>query len=1296
MKIRYLLFWALWYSLPIARLHAGEERVPKVVQEFEAKLPEIGTLLGTLEKPREFQQWSEFPVPVFQSRQTSGELFGAVGVSENGEWIAVVNDGLEIWHASSRMLAYVTALPEMNSSGSRAKEFERAEPRGCAVSNDGRFCVIFWTIPMKRGFMEPGRIKGPGIACLIEMESGNVLHRWQMLSNSPMPAFSWNSNWLCAGDREGWFAIQLSGDRKTRKSVVTGEKEAWIDSTGRWWAVPSSAFPEGLRNHQMSGDGAVYFVENEVNDGTRGGKWCPGMENFELGVEPTLDNIGWSADSRLRFLDFEGDVLLDPLSLIAQKGPDGRLWWSGAAGSLWCRCYPPEVTAKTISWKSLDGKVIKVYQCKGTERINDLKVREDGKMVWISTMVDQGTGNEQVWKAVEIPAGKVVAWGKDGVSSLEVDFSPNNLEVLVGGALHELVAGRLIGLLPGKWIGVSSEGDILRAVSIGGDLGNDWRVVAYDFKGREQWKSGKSISAPALSELTFPRISADGQRAWLPSGFGAKVGAYLLNLREGQATLVADPEPLLLHCWTKDSSRLLVRMEGHGTRMFGEPWGAAGRVSEDTILPVQAEFSDVSNDPQGFLKIFRNGSGAILMDGNLKEVGDLTGGLRYDLISELSMSPDRRWLLARTSFGGEHSIWNIEKGFKVADVFAVGGGNWVIVLPNGYYACSPGAADAMALRWRGKPCALDRFDLKYNRPDLVIKAFEGDEKRAARFESMVKFRQKSGLPGDRSIPGSPAGSMDEEKEIKVLEVKRTGRKANIQLQVSGEWESGDLHVVQNGVRTFPSVTIKGDRCDVTGIRLTPGRNVLGFEIRLAQGESTPRTIVECDGGEVLSRPVVRALVVGIGDYPGTEADLPGAANDAKALADAIKHWDGQEQKVETVLLLNSQASPEMILQKIKELSGDSSPEDLLFVFIAGHGVNRMGEGYQVVGPKFQVGGELTDTLSLEKIVETMGNAGALRRVLVLDTCETGNAAALEFGYDVDELFPTPGIAAGVAIFGASRWNQVAFESEQTGHGFFSGALLDALRVDPFRPRVGDGTIKLSQMAEFVRMRVEQVSAGNQSPVMIARSWRGDMALLKSRELESYYRMFDSAVSGMGVKMSFTNGSDRNRTLPSAPYLRVIRNSIFARHGRQFEADDLKNHFSTLDFYHPDPAFHEGRLSASEREDVAWLAQSDGNSDLRSDQKQSSAGGVWMFPDSSLRVLSMEELGKLNAEGLWRARNEIYARHGFVFKSERGIRFTESLGAAYRPGSKDLDEIQSSLNEIERRNIENIQKKEGAK
>jgi hypothetical protein len=86
-----------------------------------------------------------------------------------------------------------------------------------------------------------------------------------------------------------------------------------------------------------------------------------------------------------------------------------------------------------------------------------------------------------------------------------------------------------------------------------------------------------------------------------------------------------------------------------------------------------------------------------------------------------------------------------------------------------------------------------------------------------------------------------------------------------------------------------------------------------------------------------------------------------------------------------------------------------------------------------------------------------------------------------------------------------------------------------------------------------------------------------------------------------------------------------------------------------------------------------------------------ARGPWLFPDSSSRYLSAAELSSLSSDDLWRARNEIFARNGYKFKTARGIAFARTLGNYYHGVDGNEDHVFNSMNQFEKANVTLIKK-----
>lgn len=84
---------------------------------------------------------------------------------------------------------------------------------------------------------------------------------------------------------------------------------------------------------------------------------------------------------------------------------------------------------------------------------------------------------------------------------------------------------------------------------------------------------------------------------------------------------------------------------------------------------------------------------------------------------------------------------------------------------------------------------------------------------------------------------------------------------------------------------------------------------------------------------------------------------------------------------------------------------------------------------------------------------------------------------------------------------------------------------------------------------------------------------------------------------------------------------------------------------------------------------------------------------YVLPDSARKYYSAATIKKLSAKKLRLARNEIYARHGYIFK-DAGLKKYFEAKSWYKPKKKDVAD--SSLNKYEKANIKLLQKYEKKK
>jgi hypothetical protein len=109
-------------------------------------------------------------------------------------------------------------------------------------------------------------------------------------------------------------------------------------------------------------------------------------------------------------------------------------------------------------------------------------------------------------------------------------------------------------------------------------------------------------------------------------------------------------------------------------------------------------------------------------------------------------------------------------------------------------------------------------------------------------------------------------------------------------------------------------------------------------------------------------------------------------------------------------------------------------------------------------------------------------------------------------------------------------------------------------------------------------------------------------------------------------------------------LRLARNEVFARHGYVFDSEDLRIYFETRPWYRP--RSKDVAISEIEKHNVTLIKA-----------REAALGGEvrdndYLLPQSSAQLLTRDIIGRLPPAQRRLARNEIYARHGYIFNDPK--------------------------------------------
>jgi YARHG domain len=134
-------------------------------------------------------------------------------------------------------------------------------------------------------------------------------------------------------------------------------------------------------------------------------------------------------------------------------------------------------------------------------------------------------------------------------------------------------------------------------------------------------------------------------------------------------------------------------------------------------------------------------------------------------------------------------------------------------------------------------------------------------------------------------------------------------------------------------------------------------------------------------------------------------------------------------------------------------------------------------------------------------------------------------------------------------------------------------------------------------------------------------------------------------------------------------LRLLRNEVYARHGRMFRAEWLQQYFFFQPWYNPEENFKDEELSGNDKLNVETIVKYENK----------------IHQELSTKPITPALLEGLFIEDASQMRHEIYARHGKVFKEP----WLQKYFSSFDWYKADPNFTDAALTEVEKKNISTI-------
>jgi hypothetical protein len=469
----------------------------------------------------------------------------------------------------------------------------------------------------------------------------------------------------------------------------------------------------------------------------------------------------------------------------------------------------------------------------------------------------------------------------------------------------------------------------------------------------------------------------------------------------------------------------------------------------------------------------------------------------------------------------------------------------VAVTTDQYYRVSKPGIKGVAFRVEGTLYPFDQFDLRFNRPDIILDRLgQASPHLIHSYRQAYKKRlRKMGLTHemlgtDMHLP---------EVEIVNGNVPASVTTPTLSLHINA-WDTtyplNRLNVYVNDVPIhgtaglpLPNQNMSIDERELT-IPLVSGRNKIQVSVMNQQGtESLRQTVYTVYPAEDTPHGLY-VVAIGVSRYQDPAYNLRFAAKDAQDVIQAYQNTHHSWSNIHVLPLTNDRATREEIL-KAKNLLMQSRVHDLVIVFAAGHGMTDEAGNYYF--GTFDIDADDPDGngLPYEEFEFLLDGIPALKKVLLLDTCFSGeiedDAPVLLKKTQPDvgrteqvvmrafkpirdiSLVPDSGSegtverlspdvirfqqdwfadlrrGTGAAVIASSSGNEYSWEGPQWGNGVFTYALLQGLK-NRLADTNADQKITVTEIQSFVIDQVRELTQGGQNPTIRHQNLEYDFAI----------------------------------------------------------------------------------------------------------------------------------------------------------------------------------------------------------
>ncbi|MEZ4923130.1 MAG: caspase family protein [Crocinitomicaceae bacterium] len=491
-----------------------------------------------------------------------------------------------------------------------------------------------------------------------------------------------------------------------------------------------------------------------------------------------------------------------------------------------------------------------------------------------------------------------------------------------------------------------------------------------------------------------------------------------------------------------------------------------------------------------------------------------------DQITDINIHPQGRVFIS-SSNDGTVKLWSLADKSLIATVIPFENKEFIFVMDDNHYLITKGAMEEIGFKNKDQYFHPEQFDLKYNRPDLVLAKLEYTD------SSLIKAYHKAYLKRLRKMNFteeqlSEEFHLPEARITNALDIPDLTDKAEIELDIElsdskHKLDRLNIWVNEVAILGMQGMSLRDKDTKVFKQRikvpLSNGKNRIEVSVLNQTGVESYKQQVDVRSTAGKERPGLYLVSMGVSQHQKSEFNLEFAHKDAKDIASTFSKSMYFEY-VKTKTLINDDVKLESVAE-VKSFLAEADINDVVIVFVAGHGVLDDNFDYFFASYDMDFNDPAKRGIPYENIESLLDGIRARKKLLFIDTCHSGELDKEDidgtkktdntedgelifrrvgrtvelkdnpFGLkSTNELMKTLFMdlrrGTGATVISSSGGAEFSIEGGQFKNGLFTYCLMKALTTHEADVN-HDHHVSVSELQKYVREKVTVLSEGRQTP-----------------------------------------------------------------------------------------------------------------------------------------------------------------------------------------------------------------------